>query len=303
MSNSLFQGSHFSYVTETTPGTTPASPTMKKMRTTNPLQGAPNKALLESQEVLSHRQRENVRHGMRGFQGSVPTELSFAAFNDWLAALLSGTWNGGVLKVGTTVKTFTVEQRIAADKFLIGKGVSPSQLSLSMTPTGLVTGNWDLVGMDFDESATTLGEPTDVATHEPFDGLANAAITEGASSLGTATSIDLTINAQKTVGGLLASNAGDVPTDGQLQITGTMTARFNSLALFQKFEAETDSKLEVVFTNPGGNQTLGILLPRVKYLSGQPQNNDNVIDIALNFEALYDETEASSIVITEITPT
>lgn len=288
-----------SYVAEATPGETPATPSMLKLRTNDPLQASSNKEVFESEEVLAHRQREHVRHGRRGFQGSVPTDLSYEAYNDWLEALLSGSWSNGVLKAGTTLKTFTVEQRIASDIFIRGLGVAPSQMSLTMNPTGIVTCNWDLIGMDFESNASTLGAPADVATFAPFDGLGNAALTEGGASIATVTSIELTINAQKTVGALLGSNAGDIPTDGQLQITGSLTARFNSLALFQKFENETESALAFTLTNPGATDTLEFLLPRVKYTGGQPQNNDNVVDVALNFEALYDQNESSSIVITE----
>lgn len=300
MANSIYQQSYLSYVAEVTPGTTPDTPTMKKLRTTNPLGVTANKTILESSEVLAHRQREHVRHGVRGFSGSVGSELSFGAYNDWLEALLGGTWSTGTLKAGSTVRTFTVEQRIASNKFIVGKGVTPSQLSLSMNPTGVIGANWEMVGMDFDDSTTTLGVPTDVATHPPFDGLGNAVILEGGNPIAIATSIEMTINANKTVGALLGSNAGDVPSDGQLQITGTMTARFNSMDLFKKFADETESSLKITFTNPGGADTLAIELPRIKYTGGAPQNNDNVIDVSLPFEGLYDESSASSIIITEV---
>lgn len=299
MANSIYQQSYMAYVAETTPGTTPSTPSMLKLRTNDPLQASSNKEVFESEEVLSHRQREHVRHGRRGFQGSVPTDLSYEAYNDWLEALLSGSWNDGVLKAGTTLKTFTVEQRIASDIFIRGLGVAPSQLSITLTPDGLVSCNWDLIGMDFKQGATSLGSPADVATNAPFDGLGNAAITEGGSAIATVTSLEMTINAQKTVGALLGTNTGDVPTDGQLQITGNMTARFNSIDLFDKFDSETETSLSFTLTNPGADDTLAFELPRVKYTGGQPQNNDNVIDVACSFEGLYDSGESSSIVITE----
>lgn len=302
MSNSVFQQSYISYVAESTPGTTPATPTMLKLRTTNPLGISPTKGLMESEEVLAHRQREHVRHGLRGLQGNIPFELSYAAYNDWLEALLSGSWDGGVLKVGNSLKTFTLEQRIASNIFLQYLGAAPSQLSLTMNPAGIISGQWEMVGMDFDESATTLGAPDDVATHGPFDGLGSASIEEGGSPIATVTSCELTINANKTIGALIGKAGGDSPTDGQIQITGALTARFNSLSLFQKFEAETDSSLKIGFDNPDGNQSLEFLLPRLKYTGGEPQNNDNVIDGSFNFEGLYDAGESSSIVITDVAP-
>ena len=296
--NSAYQQSFLGYVSETTHGETPTSPSMKKLRTTNPLGITPSKALLESEEVHAHRQEQDVRHGLKGIGGSIPIELSYGAFDDWLEALLSGTWGSGVLKAGTTLKTFTVEQAIADDKFNRFKGVSPTQLSLTMNPTGLITGSFDVVGMDFTSDVTTLGSAADVATHPPFDGLGSAVIQEGGSDIATVTSAEMTLNAQKTVGALIGKASGDVPTDGQLQVSGTLTARFNSLSLFQKFENETESSLKITFTNPGGDDTFEIMLPKLKYTSGEPQNNDNVIDVALGFRGLYDATESSAIVIT-----
>ena len=299
MSNSVYHQSFLSYVAETVHGETPATPSMLKLRTTNPLGLSPTKALLESEEVFAHRQRENVRHGLKGVGGNIPIELSYEAFDDWLEALLSGAWSTGVLKVGSTLKTFTVEQAISGSIFNRFLGVSPSQLSLTMNPTGLVSGTFEVVGMDFGTAATSLGSPADVATHAPFDGLGNASIEEGGSAIAIVTSVEMSINSQKTVGALIGKASGDVPTDGQLQITGTLTARFNDLDLFNKFSDETDSSLKIGFTNPGGAQVLEFHLPRLKYNSGEPQNNDNVIDVALAFEGLYHAGEASSIVITK----
>lgn len=277
---------------------------MLKLRTNNPLSMSADKNLLESEEVFAHRQEENTRHGMKLVSGSVPTELSFAAFDDWLEALTGGTWSTEtsptpeVLKAGTNVKTFTVEQFIGTSMYRQGLGVTPTQLTLTLQPNSLVQANWDLVGMDWASASSTLGSASAVASNEPFDGLGNAAINEGGSSIATVTSLELTINANKNVGGLIGSDAGDIPSHGLLQISGTMTARFNSLALFQKFENETESSLDFTLTDPGGSDTLKFDLPRLKYTGGQPQNNDNVIDGSFNFRGLYNSGDSSSIIIT-----
>lgn len=299
MSNSAFQQTFLSYVSESTAGTTPGTPSMLKLRTNDPLSMSTDKNLLESEEVLSHRQEEHTRHGMKLVSGSVPTELSYGAYNDWLEALTGGSWDTGTLKAGTNVNTFTVEQYIGTSMYRQGLGVTPTQLTLSIQPNSLVTANWDLVGMDWASASSTLGSASAVATNDPFDGLSNASINEGGSSIATVTSIELTINANKNVGGLLGTDAGDEPTNGLLQITGTVTARFNSLTLFQKFENETESSLDFTLTNPGESDTLKFELPRIKYTGGQPQNNDNVVDGSFGFRALYNSSDSSSIIITE----
>ena len=295
---SRYQETHLSFVEEVTPGTTPGSPSMLKFRTTDPLALTTEKAALESEEVISHRQKENVRHGLKSVGGSLPFELSYGSFDPWLEALLSSTFSSGVLKVGSTLKTFTVEQKLASNRFIVGRGVTPNQLTLNMTPSGIITGSFDVIGMDFDSATTTLGAPTDVTTNAPFIGLGEAALEEGGSSIATVTSVDLTLNANKTGGAVMGQAGSEAATEGMFVVTGNLTARFNSMALFDKFKNETESSLKVTFTNPGDDQTLEFFIPRVKYLSGQPQNNDNVVDVALSFEGLYHTGQASSIVIT-----
>lgn len=299
MANSNTLQSYLAYVAESTPGTTPGSPSMTYIRTTDPLGLQPSKQLLESEEILAHRSEEHTRHGVEEVSGNIPFEFSYGAYNDWLEALLGGTWAAGVLKGGTTVRTFTVEQRIAADKFLRYLGVTPSQLQITMNPEGLMTGVFECLGMGFESNATALATPSHAGSEAPMDGLANATIKEGGSTIGIVTSLNMTINAQTAIGQLLGSNKSDVPTYGTLLITGTMTTRFNNLDLFTKFKNETESSLEIDVDNPGGSQSLTIEVPRLKYVSGQPQDNDNVIDGSFDFRGLYSTSDASSIIITE----
>lgn len=296
--NQNYQATYLSYVMETTPGSTPATPAMKKLRTTNPLALNPGKELLESEEVFAHRQRENVRHGLMSVGGNVPVEFSYGALDDILAALVSGEWTMDVLKVGTTLKTMTIEQGYpTVGNYLHYRGVSPSQLTMNINPTGLITGTFDVVGMSFDSDAASLGSPTDVATDAPFDGLGSATIEEGGSAIAIVTSVEMVINANKTVGGIVGSAGADTPTDGQLQVTGTLTARFRDLALFDKFKNETTSSLKIVLASPTDpGDTLTITLPRLKFNGGDPQNNDNVVDISMDFEGLYDATDETSII-------
>lgn len=303
MSNQNYQSTFLSYVAEATPGQTPATPSMLKLRTTNPLAITGNKTLFESEEVYAHRQRQDVRHGLRTVGGNIPTELSYAAFSDWFEALLGGEWSGGasnVLKVGNNLKTFTVEQaHPQIGQYLRFLGVTPSQASITINPTGIVTVGWDVLGMDFEREATSLGAPVDVATHAPFEGLSNAVLTEGGSPIAIVTQLTLTINANKSVSGLVGSGGADVPTDGQVQVTGQLSARFRDASLYNKFEGESETSLSVTLSNPDGPEEMGISLPRLKYNSGGMQNNNNAVDVQMDFEALYDSTESSSIVITE----
>jgi len=81
------------YIAETTQGTTPTTPTLKKLRATGRNINL-NKNILESQVVETHRMRTDVRHGFNSVVGDPGFEYSLSNQDDFLAAVLghSQTW-------------------------------------------------------------------------------------------------------------------------------------------------------------------------------------------------------------------
>lgn len=306
MSNSNFMNSYLAYVAESTPGTTPGSPTMLKLRTPDPLQLNYNVEQLTTQESYSHRQMVMQRPGFAVPAGNIPIELSYGAFDDWLESLLGGAWSTEtagtpeVLKIGNAINTFTVERGNADnsqyERFL---GVIPNSLSLDINPNGIVTGSFGVLGMSIGATAgSALGSPSNVATNEPFDGLGNASLEEGGSSIATVTSLQLNINNNRSGGRLAGSNGADVPVNGQIEVSGTLVARFDSLTLLNKFLNGTESSLQVVLNDEGGSESLTFDFHSVKYTGGQQANNENALDISLPFMALYDSGESTALTVT-----
>lgn len=299
------------YGKETTPGVVPATPTLNILRTTGPLSITTDKESFESEEVFAHRQTANVRHGRRSVGGSVPVELSYAAYKDWMEALLGGTWEANaagtpnLLKVGTNMQTFFLERQFAnISQYEVLKGVTPSGFSLDVNPDGIVTGSFDVMGMDFDDmSPTSLGVGTDVATNQPFDGLGNATVTEGGSVIDIVTSLSLSVETDKATGGLVGSAGTKVAANGKLKVSGTLTAQLLDNALTTKFFNETESSLSIEFADlNNAAQTLKIDIPRIKYMSNSKSENNNEVAVALDFTGLYDATDSSSIILTDSNP-
>lgn len=79
------------YVAESTPGTTPGSPTLKTWRN-NGFNINPKKTVQLSNEVRAKRQVFEARHGFNSVDGSVPCELAMQDFDDQIEAGMSGTW-------------------------------------------------------------------------------------------------------------------------------------------------------------------------------------------------------------------
>ncbi|MCG8608958.1 MAG: phage tail tube protein [Pseudomonadales bacterium] len=91
------------YVFESTRGTTPATPTLKPLRLTgNTLKL--NRAQLQSNEQRADRQVASFRLGNNDVNGDLQFELTYATFDDWIEAVLGGTW---AVKATETEITFS----------------------------------------------------------------------------------------------------------------------------------------------------------------------------------------------------
>lgn len=306
MSNSNLFQSYLSYVAETTAGTTPGSPSMLKLRTTDPLQITPEKEAMATDQPYSHRQATLQRHGFKSVGGNIPVELSYAAFDDWLEALLGGSWSTEtagtpqVLKLGNAINTFTVERGFSdIGQYEVFRGVIPNSMSLSINPQGIVTGQFGVIGMGHDvPTGTPLGSPTDVATNEPFDGLGNGSMQEGGSAIAIVTSVELNINNNRNIGRLIGSDEGEAPSNGQIEVTGTLAARFQDLTLLNKFYNETESSLQVVLNDQAGTESLTLDLHKVKYNGGGRAQDNNTLDVSLPFVGLYDSVNSTGLTAT-----
>lgn len=295
----LAQGSRHevSFVPEVTPGTTPNTPAMKRFRQTSTGLNLA-KGSFQSAELRADRQIQSFRHTSKSVGGPLAFEYSFGAFDDWLESALFGTWSSNILKAGVTPKFFSVERRfLDIDKYLLYKGVNVGKFSLSIPTEGGVTGTFDLIGRDMVASATSVGTPTDVALNEPFtsDG---GILSEGGTTLAIVTALELSLDNGVAPNPAVGSNISQQQSYGVSNLTGTLTAYFDGLTLFNKFINETESSLSMTLVDPAGNDVV-ILIPRLKY-SGAEVNVESggSVLVSLPFQALRDPTLATNIQIT-----
>lgn len=78
-------------VAETNYGVTPATPALKTIRHTS-ASPALSKQTFASEELRADRQQYDFRHGVKQTGGDIMGELSYAAYDDFLEAVLCGTW-------------------------------------------------------------------------------------------------------------------------------------------------------------------------------------------------------------------
>jgi hypothetical protein len=288
------------YVTEVTRGTTPGTPSMKVLRCIDRdinLQ----KNTLESEEVHSHRQVQDLRHGFNFIDSSVSGELGIGVLDDWLESAVSGAWATNVLKPGTTMKTFTVERQfLDLAQYEVSKGISVNTLELRIQPESIVGWTAGLLGMSaVAASGTPLdASPDAAATRAPFDTFIGS-ITEGGGAIATVTGLTINLDNGRALSPVVGSKYSPDVFEGVFRVTGTISAFFESATLANKFLNETESEAVVVLNDLAGVDSLTIDLPRIKY-TGNNKNPPRVGGVIQNmpFQALYSTGDAASIIFT-----
>jgi hypothetical protein len=82
----------YRYIVEQTPGTTPATPAMLRIRNTGGGGIVPSRAAIKSAEFRADRGVKEFRMGQIKTKAEIPIEFCFEAFDDLLASLFQGTW-------------------------------------------------------------------------------------------------------------------------------------------------------------------------------------------------------------------
>lgn len=295
------------FIVESAYGATPATPALADIRHTACSLGL-SKSSLESAEIRQDRQIAHFRHGNKSVSGDIGIELSYGSFDDFLEAVMGGTWDtdtpsAGIdqLQVGTTRRSFTVERKfnnLAVLEYHRYTGLEVNTFNLSVAPDAIVSGSFGCIAQDYAIDTAIISGATYPAasTTEPFDSFSGT-ITEGGSAIATVTSIELTLENGLAPLFVVGSALTDRPSISKSRVTGTLGVFFQSKALLDKFINETSSNLVFVLTDPDGN-TYDFTLPNIKYTGGQPDvSGDGEVTLSMPFTALYDSTEGSNITI------
>lgn len=290
----------FSYVAESTWGTTPGSPSMKKLGAAVPGESlGGNIAELVSNAISARRDRENARGGEITVQGSIPFELAPLGLGTLLKHALGTSATAGAeapythtIKTGALPAGLSIEKAFTdVGKYVVFRGCKIDGLTMNMSAEGLVTGSLDIVGKDYEINDATLGSPTAVA-HNPFAEW-EAAVSEGGSGI-VVLSYGLTLrnNIQRVAASGTRFAASLNP--GKVDVTSTISMMFESDAALAKWEAETASSLGVTFTQ--GDDSVEILLPNVKYFGDAiPKiETDQGIVVQMTARGLYDASTSTS---------
>lgn len=290
----------YAYVPEVTFGTTPAVPQTKLFEVVD-FSLEQTSSQLSDPSIQSNRQTTYSRRGNAGVEGDFSVVMCPDNYDEFLEAVLGGTWTTNVLKVGNEKRSFAVEEGFTdVAQFRTFNGVTFNTLSMEITPDALVQASFSTMGSaasaftgtSIDVSPTAI-TPKDKFFHE------GGTITEGGSTVAYITAISFELTNGLTGNYALGSTAYRSMSLGKVAVTGTVTALFEDATLYNKYRNNTESTLSVALVAGSPAETLTFAFPKVKYTSGAlTRAESGPVLVELGFEAVYDTTAASTLTIT-----
>lgn len=300
------------YVAEATLGTTPANPALKEFRFTREgLNYAINNVV--SEQIRSDRTEVDTVQVDATAAGDVGVELSFSSHDDWLEAVLGGTWttvSGNIANLlnGAIVRGFTVQKHFtdiqpSPGLFHNFRGVIPNTFALNFAVGQIVTGTFGCLAFGATQASSQIaGASTPAApTTKPFNAVVdfqNFNI-DGVPYTGCISSLTLDVannyRAIKCIGSLFSADM--VP--GTLQITGNMNLYFKDSTLYDKYLTGAVFSFSFRMVDSAGNM-LTFFVPRAKFESAEVVAGGRNTDVMINakWRALYNSTNTCVIKVT-----
>lgn len=208
---------------------------------------------------------------------------------------------------GQTDRSISVEHwfsdQPASELYL---GLKIDKVGLSLPPTGIAEVSFDMLGLDVADTTAKRGgvalnaayftTPTAVTTTAPVaavNGVIRAAGQIVASVTGLSIEIDPAYSGEAVVG----SNAKPVLFPGPVNVTGQITALFDSTTLRDAFWNETEIDVVVAMTsdNSATADFVSFSLPRVKVGGADKDDNMQGLHVTLPFQALLNQNGGAGV--------
>jgi len=271
--------------------------------------------LIESNTIQSSRNPSAPILGNHNVSGQLSCELQA-----YIGRLLKGTLGActttgsdpytHVIKVGPDIPSFTIEKGftdLGTPQYMKYNGCKIGSMSLNIKPEGFQEISFNFTGVketigaaSFDATMTDMGKQS----WSGFEG----SITEGGGAIATVMDASISIeNGLDTsiycIGG--AGLRAALP-PGMVKVTGNIKALFDSVTLYNKALAGTESALEFAFSKgtgdgSAGNEKLTITIPELIYEPKTPVvSGPSGVMIDLPFHAYYNTDAAASAIHMEL---
>ncbi len=289
------------YVAETTPGTTPESPALREVNITSCSLGL-TRDTFSSGTLRSDRQIPFHRTGVDKVAGDIGFEFCAGTWDDFLEAVLAGTWSENVLKAGVDVHSFTMERAFTnIGQYAQYKGCFINQFSLSVKPNGLITGTFSIVGLSGKNETSPLAASAESSpTGELFDSFKGELNVDG-SPIAVVTGIELTLNNGIEPQYALFNRSACAVSWGRSTLTGTLSAFYTDGNLVDDFINDTRISLE--FTLERGEYSYTFLVPNITLTGADaPAESEGPITLNIPWSAALDTTTGTNFKITRTVP-
>lgn len=300
------QGSRsgLSLIAEATYGTTPATGNMLSIPYTGSSLNL-TKEQIQSAALMPDRMIRNDRHGNRQAGGDISVEFGPVDFDPLLESVFMSTWATNVLKVGTTVKSLSVEDAaLDINSFRMFSGMAVGSMQMTVAPNQMIGTTFSLVGKDVVVSSTS-SKPTKTAASNipPFDSCSGSILVGNAGSapvaVATITSVELNINNDLSNAFVVGQCSPANLEYGMATVSGTISAYFEDNLLYNRFVNETETAVQFTLNNAAANRPYTFLIPRAKFNSGDiPVTGPKSRIISIGFSAIYDTTAATVLQVT-----
>lgn len=296
--------SEVGYITETTIGTTPATPAVQWL----PYTGTTLKLTREliQSERLGNPFNFGSRHGNNQVGGDVSGEMVYGAFDDLFAAAVGGTWatdtpTAGTdqVKAGTGRQGFTFVRKQGAIGYDYFAGCEINTTAIEIGQNGNATLTFGVIGTSKKDGHTEIVDSTytPASTRLPIAGFDVTLRKEGV-DVAIATSISLKINRNLERSFVIGSRDTGAKPKGKLTADGSLTLQYIDYTYADIFNNETRTDFEIVFKDPTDGAELVFKLPNVLPTSADDDvSGDGEIPLNVAFQAEYDETELTNVVI------
>lgn len=258
---------------------------------------------VESDELVSNAINPNrgildTRSGQVKVKGSVPFELPVKNSDLIIYGLLGDMVQTDVTISGTVKKKKVFKRAQTLPSFLIQKGFHDinqffkysgckiNNMQLTVEPTGLATGSFEIVGKDCNVSTTSFDATPTKYVHKVYSAIDSVILENGAGALFTNFNFNITngLYDSRIIGSRHSANIGP----GKSEVTGELSIMFENVDLYNKWLNETQTDLKITFTS--GKDSIEFLFPKVK-LNGEASpkiENQEGINISFKWRALVD---------------
>lgn len=295
------------YDQESTFGTTPGTPDARVF----PFLTENLSQKRERNRSMIIRSSRNATKGVKGpkdVSGNVSTELDPYLATIWKHILGSVTTTGSgpyvhTIKVGALPVGLCIEKGFTdIAQYFLYNGVRIAKATLEFNASGYVPFSLDFMGRKRTASGSSFdATPVDLG-HLPWD-MAEASIEEGGSSIATVKKLTMEIEENLDGDNYCIGSGGErvsIP-EGVLLVSGTLTALFENLTLFNKAVNDTESSVRIVLSRgtglgSAGNEYTEFKIPELVYGENDPVvQSDKGVLVELPYAAFYDNSsEASS---------